>query len=333
MHVNIENLKKSHQSIWLIVDVLMIGLVIVNLVWLIFDSLFSSEIVRTGLALVSPEFVAFYKSKVHPDFVSIDLVFVSIFIFEFAVRWAVAIVNKTYYRWFFYPFAHWYDLLGCIPVGSFRWLRLLRIISIFYRLQQYGIIDFSNSLLGKFIKKYYGILVEEISDRVVENVLNGVQDEVQQGSPMVEKILNDVLLPRQNIISDWLTVKINEISKDVYLPNQDALKRYIEEKVAFAIENEKKVAILESVPVLGTRLVDVINQTVSDVVYGVVDQLMLDLGKRETDVIVGELLDGVIHKLLEPGDRFNEATRGVLIDAIDVIKAEVRVQRWKTQGG
>lgn len=52
---------------------------------------------------------------------------------------------------------------------------------------------------------------------------------------------------------------------------------------------------------------------------------MLDLGKWEIDVIVGELLDGVIYKLLELGDCFNEVICGVLIDVIDVIKVEVCV--------
>lgn len=330
MKVDLGKLKQSHQTIWLVVDFFMIGLVIFNLVWLIFDSLFVSGWVQKLLTSISPAFVDFYRSEVHSDFVSIDLVFVTIFLTEFMVRWIVAIINKTYYRWFFYPFAHWYDLLGCIPVGSFRWLRLLRVISICYRLQKYGIIDFSNTTPGRFVRKYYNVVVEEVSDRVVENVLEGVQEEIQHGGPLFDKIIKEVLLPRKGVISDWLTVKINEICEEVYLPNQEALRDYVEAKVSYAIETERKAAMLESVPLVGQRLVDQINQTVSDVVYGVVDQLFVDVGKRETDSIVSELIDGVIHKLLEPGDEFSQSSRDIAIDVIDIIKNEVRVQRWKT---
>ena len=53
----------------------------------------------------------------------------------------MAIRKQTYPRWYFYPFLHWYDLLGCIPIGSFRMLRLLRLISLTIRLQKMGIID------------------------------------------------------------------------------------------------------------------------------------------------------------------------------------------------
>ncbi len=89
------------------------------------------------------------------------------------IRWAVAIARGTYHRWFFYPFVHWYDLLGCIPVGSFRWLRILRVVSLMFRLQKMGVVDFRDTYIGRSVIKYYRILVEEVSDRVVINVLEG----------------------------------------------------------------------------------------------------------------------------------------------------------------
>ncbi|MCP5015550.1 MAG: ion transporter [Ketobacter sp.] len=329
MKVNIQNLKKSHQLTFFAVDVLMLSLISINLIFIIFDSLYASEVIRNGLTWLLPGLSQFYGEHIHPDFVSYDLIFVAIFIAEFLVRWAVAIYQKTYHRWFFYPFIHWYDVIGCIPVGSFRWLRLLRIFSILYRLQKFGVIDLRNSAPGRFFAKYYNVVVEEVSDRVVVNVLDGVQDEVKQGSPVIEKILVQVLIPHKALIANWLTVKINEICDDVYVPNQDTLKRYIRDSLAESIQKDAKISALESIPVVGPRLVDVIDQTVSDVVFDVVDGLMLDLGKQETDHIVRELLDGVIHKLLQPSDDFNDASKALLMDALDIIKSEVQVQRWR----
>lgn len=310
----------------------MLALIIANLTWLIFDSLFVSEFVQSILYRILPGFTHFYAQRIHPDFVSYDLIFVCIFLTEFVVRWGLAVVNKTHHRWFFYPFVHWYDLIGCIPVGSFRWLRLLRIISILYRLQKYGIIDLKNTFLGKFFITYYNVLVEEVSDRVVENVLNGVQDEVKQGSPIVEKILSDVLLPQKSIIANWLTLKINEICDEVYLPNQLQLREYIERKISESVSKDSKVASLDAIPVLGSKIVDVIDHTVSDIVFDIVDQLVLDIGKQETDHIVQQLLDNILHRLLQPTDSFGDASKLVLVDAIDIVKKEVRVQRWRMEG-
>ena len=331
MKVNIDNLKRSHQITLFAIDGLMLLLISVNLVWIVFDTLYASELVRSGLSWLAPAFTRFYGEKIHPDFVSYDLVFVSIFITEFVLRWIVAIAQKTHHRWFFYPFVHWYDLIGCIPVGSFRWLRLLRVVSILYRLNKYGIIDIKSSAPGRFVIKYYNVVVEELSDRVVENVLSGVQDEVRQGSPVVEKILTEVLIPQKSMVANWLTVKINEICDDVYIPNQAQLKSYIEQSLSESIAKDSKVAALESIPVMGPRVVEVIDQTVSDIVFELLDGLMLDIGKQETDHIVKELLDGVIHKILQPSDALNEASKQVMLDAIEIIKDQVRIQRWRQE--
>ena len=47
------------------------------------------------------------------------------------------------------------------------------------------------------------------------------------------------------------------------------------------------------------------------------------------DGFLTELLDGVIHKLLQPSDDFNDASKALLMDALDIVKSEVQVQRWR----
>ena len=112
MKVNVENLKRSHQITLFLVDAIMLFLISVNLIWIIFDSLFVSDLFRSLLNGISPTFTSFYASQIHPDFVTYDLMFVAVFITEFVLRWGVAIYQKTYHRWFFYPFVHWYDLVA-----------------------------------------------------------------------------------------------------------------------------------------------------------------------------------------------------------------------------
>lgn len=224
---NYQNLKKSKEGLLFIVDLFMLFLVFINIVWIIFDTLFISEVFQNGLSSISPDFTQFYKTQIHSSFPTYDMMFVAVFLTEFVFRWGLAIYRRTYHSWFFYPFIYWYDLLGCIPVGSMRWLRILRVFSIFYRLHKYKIMDFSQTYVSKVAKKYLNIVVEEVSDRVVINVLNGVQNEIKSGSPVVERISKEVLSPHKEVISKWVSLRINDLNSSVYSPRREEFKAYV----------------------------------------------------------------------------------------------------------
>ena len=326
-----DNLRDSRQTPFLVIDLMMLGLVFINLAWLLFDTLFTSAIVRSSLEWLSPEFTTFYATQIHVNFVVYDLVFVAIFLTEFVIRWGFAIRDNTYHRWFFYPFVHWYDLLGCIPVGSFRWLRLLRIVSILYRLQKYQIIDLSNLYVVQFVTKYLNVLVEELSDRVVLHVLDGVQDEIAIGTPVMEKIAQQVLLPNKHLLIEWISTRINDLSDNIYRPRRDELREYLEDVIASSLAHDQKVAALERLPVIGQAVTEIIRQTVSDVVFHVMDRLATDLGREDTDMWVQEMTDTVLARLLQPSDQLNTATKNILINVLEVVKDEVRIQRWKVR--
>lgn len=329
MKFNREKLRNSQEIPFLVIDFMMLGLVFLNLAWLLFDTLFASKLVRQGMEWLAPAFTAFYASDIHVNFILYDLVFVAVFLTEFFVRWGIAIRNRLYHRWFFYPFVHWYDLLGCIPVGSFRWLRLLRIISIIYRLQKYQIIDLSNLYLVRFVRKYMNVLVEELSDRVVLHVLDGVQDEIAIGTPVMEKIVQQVILPNKPLVIEWLASRINDIADNVYQPRRPELKRYIDTVIASSIAQDQKVAALEKLPIIGQTVTEIIESTVSDIVFHALDRVVMDIGAEETDIWVRDLTDQITARLLQPSAQLNAAGRSVLIDILDVIKDEVRIQRWK----
>jgi hypothetical protein len=329
MKFNKDKLRSSRETPFLVIDFIMLGLVFINLAWLLFDTLFTSKLVRQSLEWFSPAFTEFYAAEIHVNFILYDLAFVAVFLTEFVVRWGLAVRNQTYHRWFFYPFVHWYDLLGCIPVGSFRWLRLLRIISIVYRLQKYQIIDISNLYLVRFVRKYMNVLVEELSDRVVIHVLDGIQDEISVGTPVMEKIVQQVILPNKPLVIEWIASRINDLADNVYQPRRPDLKLYIDGVIASSIAQDQKVAALEKLPVIGQAVTEIIETTVSDIVFNVLDRVVMDIGAEETDVWVRDITDQVIARLLQPSAQLNAAGRDVLIDILDVVKDEVRIQRWK----
>jgi hypothetical protein len=219
--------------------------------------------------------------------------------------------------------------LGCIPVSAFRWLRLLRVISIVYRLHKYQIIDISNLYLVRFVKKYLNVLLEELSDRIVINVLDGVQEEIAVGTPVMEKVVQQVLLPNKPLLIEWIASRINDVSDHVYQPRRADLKRYLDEVISSSLAQDTKVAAIEKLPVVGSAMTEVIETTVSDIVFNVMDRLATDIGREETDIWVHEITDLLLARLLQPSAALNEAGKNVMIDILEVVKDEVRIQRWK----
>ena len=82
-------------------------------------------------------------------------------------------------------------------------------------------------------------------------------------------------------------------------------------------------------PVIGPRMVAQINATVSDVVFGVVDQLVTDLGQRDTGQIIDQVSDVLAQQLTDDNDEFNQVIKDAVVDTIDVLIEQVRLQRWK----
>ena len=158
----------------LAVDIVMLVLIVANLFLILIDWGFESLLVQQQLQAWVPSLYRWYDQTVHPHFFFYDLAFVAVFVAEILVRWGLAIYRQRYHRWFFYPFVHWYDVLGCIPVSSFRSLRLLRVIAMVPKMQRIGLFDLRDTYLYRKFEKYRDIILEEISDRVTVRIIEGL---------------------------------------------------------------------------------------------------------------------------------------------------------------
>lgn len=205
---DLKRIRDRQETTLLIVDVAMLVLLLINLGWLIFDWLFAARWFAGLIDQLSPAFHDWYATRVAPDFWRYDLVFVAIFLTEFMVRWMIAVRRERYLRWYFYPFLHWYELLGCIPLVGFRALRFLRVFSMLFRLNRLGVINLQNTAVGRFVRTYYDVFVEEISDRVVLNVLDGVQAELGSGQPLTHRIVDQVILARRHELVEQIGLQI-----------------------------------------------------------------------------------------------------------------------------
>lgn len=319
------------EKIGLIIDLLMVTLVIINLSWIIFDSLFAFAGVQTLLAKAFGEgFVSWYGREIHDWFFFYDLGFVAIFVTELLMSWGYAIRNRTYSHWAAYPFVHWYDVLGCIPVGSLRALRILRVIGILVRLQRMGVIDYTQWPLFRMFHRWYDIALEELSDRIAVKILEGVQAELHQGDDLERKIVEQVLLPRKQLLIDSLTDRLDTITRDIYGDAKSEIETYIKNIVGEAIHSNMEISTIEKVPMLGQAVGKLLEHAVTDIVCQTLENAVDHMNRPQFHRVVSEVTGAILDGMAEPDAVAGGAITDAIADVLEVVKDEIRIQRWKS---
>jgi len=319
------------ERLLLLWDLAIIVLVSVNLVLIAFDMLFTVHALAALLARVSPAVHDWYAHTIHAHFLAIDLGFVAVFVFDVALGWSMAIVQRRFYRWYFYPFVHWYDVLGCIPVGGFRLLRVLRVVSILIRLQHLGLIDIRNWRLYGTFMVYYDILVEELSDRVVIKVLSGVQDEVASGGNVLTKrVVREVIQPRRQQLARVTSDRIERAVTRAWADNRKEIHGYIARLVHSAVRGNRALGRLERVPKLGSYVTNALDQAITSTVHDVLDEAVSGLETEQFDQLVEHISDTVIAQLLELDAGEPSELSDALVEVLDLVKDQVAVQQWRS---
>ena len=320
----------TNKTFWIIFwDLLMISILLTNLTWIIFDWLFTYSSVNSFLLNHFKQFHTFYN-PIHEKFWFYDYLFVATFVAELLIRWVIAIKNKTYHRWFFYPFIHWYDTLGCIPIGSWRMLRFLRVISILLRLQRLQIIDLSKNFIIKRVNKYFGILMEEVSDRVIVNMIDGVQDELDKGIPVIKKIIDEIIYPKKQVLVEMITLQIRDVLKDTHPRYENELKEYVNHRVSLSIEKTPELKVINKVPVFGSVVSSAIEKIVSDVVFHVINDFLTDISSSKNTDIVNNVTEMFFESILNNIKKEqNLVFEEIISDSLELVKDNVKIQRWK----
>jgi hypothetical protein len=311
----------------------MIVLLIVNLAWLTFDWFYVTAWFPDLVGSVAPRFGTYYAEVIHPRYWQFDLVFVSIFLTEFFLRWGAAARRGTYLRWYFYPFLHWYELLGCIPLLGFRLLRFLRIFSMLYRLQKMGVVDLSESAPARFLQRYYDVLVEEISDRVVVNMIEGVQRELREDQPIVRRIIEEVVVSRKALLVDQLGARLEQVVKSHYDTRRERVAGYLRSVIADAVSESEDIERLQRIPVFGGYGTRVLERSLVQVVTAAIDRAAADLESHRNRDLVEEVVAIALEQLLAHGPEVDEVISEVLVEALDVVKSRVEVKRWRENLG
>ena len=324
--------RTRRQQILLVVDLAMVALILLNLVWIIFDSAYAVPEIRSGLRwLLGDGFVNVYGDAVHDHFFRYDLIFVAIFATELIARWIASVRRDEYGHWLAYPILHWYDVLGCIPIAGFRLLRLLRVFAVGMRLQKLGVIHVETWWITRKLVVLYDIVMEEVSDRVVIRILGGVQQELRAGDDLERRIIEQVVRPRQAQLVERFTKNLSNTAGTAYSAHQREIEQYVKTLVADAVRANREIRVIDRLPMVGGVATKLLEHAITDIVNGVIERGVQRLNSQEFqrlfDSVAATAIDAALGGDLDPNGEISQA----VIDVLDVIKAEVAKRRWLEQ--
>lgn len=326
-----QGLRGRPEAPLLALDLFVLALVSLDLLWLLVDALLMHSGVGVLMARHFPDFATHYARVWHPRLLVYDSWFTVFLIGELALRWGIAIARRSHHRWFFYPFVHWYDVLGIIPLPFFRALRLLRVVSILYRLQTLGLIDLSQWKLFAVVRRYYSIVIEELSDRIVINIIEGAQREVASGGALTHRLAETVLTPQREVIVPWLADLIADTGAQAYGRHREHLGLYLDRIVCEAVATNPDLQKLKRrLLFAGPAVQDELQKVIAGLLTQALGQALSDLGQRG-NAAATDVAAGLFDTLTAPHEARDEAMRQILLDAMELIKAQVRVQQWKQE--
>nr|WP_298055455.1 ion transporter [uncultured Halomonas sp.] len=309
-------------------DLFILTLVVINLTLLLFDSLFLLGPINQAIASLTPTFHAFYDDTIHSRFITIDLVFVSFFVADVLLGWLIAIAERRYHRWFFYPFVHWYDVLGCIPLAGFRLLRILRVVSLINRLHRLRLIDVTRWNIYLFVAKYYDILLEELSDRIALRLLGSVQQQVRATDSLTERVIERVVMPRKAQLIHEIAQRLEATIGKAYQNNRQAIMAAISDLVSRTLQESPEIQRLSRLP-MGQQATRAMEASLSGVAQRLVDELLLSIHSDEFRQLVERTADSGFDTWLTVDEGSNRVTEQVLYDILEMLKDQVRHQGWK----
>jgi hypothetical protein len=316
----------------LIVDTVMLLLLVANLLFIIFDWAFSYSFFRSFIHRASDSFYNYYSTQVHPDFILYDIYFVIVFVAEIILRWIIAVARKTYGRWYFYPIVHWYDVLGAIPFGPFRFLRLLRLYALTKRLHKLGVIDLKNTYLYQKLILVYDIIMEEITDHVIINLLDEIKKEIVKQSTAEENTFAEIVKPHQREIAKWLTNKIQSTTESSYVEYKKDLHRIVEETVQTGFKNSTGIKRIERVPLVGKQLISSLEETISDASFELIDSSAINIYTEKNRQLIEDAIASTIENLFKKGEtdeEINTIVKDICAEVIERMKASVNTKRWQ----
>lgn len=271
-----------------------------------------------------------YRANWHPTATWLGDGITIFLIAEVAFRWFWAIVTQRYYRWFFFPFVHWYEVISCFP--QFRALRLLRVVVIGYRLYQMGFNVIRKSWIktGKF---YYNMVLEEISDRVIMIALGTIENELKNSNAhqkLIRSIIDNNRPQIQSLVGEILQKEVAPNLKQ----NADLTREGVGNAVYRALANVPELnKYLRMIPIAGKMIESEIQSIGKSVADNIASELLQPFyqdakhGKQTNENF--EIISKAVGNISAKHEPLEELVSSIIFSSIDTIRAQIKDQQWR----
>ncbi len=315
-------------------DIVMMVVISIDLLLISIDAILMSNFSHNAAAwLTMSDTLNWYQTTLHDPLRTAGGFFTLFLIAELLLRWAVAIKQNTYYRWFFFPFAHWYEVLGCFP--QLRALRLFRAVVIGRRLYQLGYQVLPQPWINR-IKFYINLLLEELSDRVILTTIHNFRQQLTDPKAHKSFIESTIARNRNEIEAALLSVLRQELAPKLQALTASSGGNVLATEVGNAIEeglaNTPELRrYLRMIPIAGT----LIESQLQHIGHSVGENVVYALNKRLLDAERLDSLMVAIASGVATIDTDNAALdaliSSIIDDSLTEFEAQVKVQHWKHQ--
>ncbi|MBM7141924.1 preprotein translocase subunit SecA [Acinetobacter sp. AYS6] len=315
--------------LFLIYDIFMVFIIIFNLFCLATNFFLMSSIGAWFFEHIHlSQILSFYRNSLHPWVITSEAWFIGFLIVELLVRWGIAIINKHHKRWFFFPFIHWYEILAIIP--QLRFLRLFRAGIIAYRLHEMGykVVPESWRKTGLF---YYRVVMEELSDRVVITVIDGIRYELQTSSSH-KQIIHDLVNHHREQFTVTLTALLQESLATALKEQKPAITKGVGKIVDQAIVDTPELTqLLRLIPLVGGRIeqqIQSIGQRLGEnISAGLIEPLIENSSTHPNPTY--QLISQKVSEININNRQLEQLVESVVFETLESVRKQVKVKQWQ----
>ncbi|ENV63747.1 hypothetical protein [Acinetobacter junii] len=326
---NYVNPNSKFFKLFLIYDIFMVFIIVFNLFCLGMNFFLMSNIGEWFFNTIHLYSVLeFYRSYLHPWVITTEAWFIIFLIVELAIRWLLSIIQKHHARWWFFPFIHWYEIVAIIP--HFRFLRLFRAGIIAYRLHELGYKVVPDSIRLKAIF-YYRVVMEELSDRVVITVIDGIKHELDTSSSH-KKIIHDLVDHHRQLFTVTLSSMLQESLAKALQQQQPIITQKVGHIVNQAIEDTPELTqLLRLIPIVGSRIeqqIQSIGQRLGEnITAGLIEPFTVGSFERPNENYL--LIAEKVSQLNIDNQYLEELVESVVYESLEAIRKQVKVKQWQ----
>jgi len=268
-------------------------------------------------------------------FVGVDLGFILIFLLEFLISWILAVRRMGSDQKILFPLYHWYDLVSCIPLREFRYLRLLRILTIYFRLIQSEIIQIKDHPLYLRFVKYQKIILEEISDQVAINILSNIQAKTRLGTN--REMLEETLKSYRHEIQEVILLNLQKFRVSTFHTRGDQISEIISSLLWESIQASSDYKRLRQIPLVKEAVDQALNPARLERVVGeslahFLASLDHTLKSPEMTDFLSQLISDIIDEviLILEDERIQVLMEDINLKVLEELKKSSTAKIWKT---